>query len=239
MIKKTEDFVFKLIVGIFSAVGIIILLIGIIILVLGMKFKSSAVEITAEISAIKAYTSGGETHHNVYVDYTYDGKTYKNVSLGSYSSSMYEGKEIKILCDPEDPVHISSVNGTVIAGIIMVSVSIIFLSISLGFLIGMVRKSVRRKRVLSSGKRLEATVEKIDLNTGYSVNGQHPYLIYCTYKDDYKDIIYRFKSDNIWTDPELVIQPGDTIMVYVDEKNYKYHYVDTESIFEGKVVDYT
>lgn len=237
--KKTENLALKLICGIFGAVGIIVMLSGIITLVMGMKFKASAVEITAEISAIEAYTSGGETHHHVYVSYTYNGKLYKNVSLSSYSGSMYEGEEITILCDPEDPGHIRSVDGVVIAGIMMVFVGIIFLIVSVGFLIGMVRKSVRRKRVISSGRRLEASVEKIELNTGYTVNGQHPYIIYCTYRDDYKDIVYRFKSDNIWTNPELIIHPGDTILVYADENNYKYHYVDTESIFKGKVVDYT
>ena len=75
--------------------------------------------------------------------------------------------------------------------------------------------------------------------TGYTVNGKNPYIIYCTYKDDYYDRIYRFKSDNLWTDPSLILQSGDDIKVYVDEKDYSCYHVDIESIFKGKIIDYT
>ena len=60
-----------------------------------------------------------------------------------------------------------------------------------------------------------------------------------TYKDDYYDRIYRFKSDNLWTDPSLILQSGDDIKVYVDEKDYSCYHVDIESIFNGKIIDYT
>lgn len=71
------------------------------------------------------------------------------------------------------------------------------------------------------------------------MNGRHPYVIYCTYRDDYRDTLYRFKSSNIWTNPDPVLHPGDTIPVYVEEANYRHYFVDTESIINRKIEDYT
>ena len=99
--------------------------------------------------------------------------------------------------------------------------------------ISIIKKKRRRKRAIASGRTLNAKVQKIVLNTGYTVNGKNPYIIYCTYKDDYYDRIYRFKSDNLWTDPSLILQSGDDIKVYVDEKDYSCYHVDIESIFKG------
>lgn len=106
-------------------------------------------------------------------------------------------------------------------------------------LIGTSRKSLTKKKLTASGQYIYATVESIEYNKSFSVNGKHPFVVYCTYRDDYKDVIYRFKSDNIWTNSEYVIQPGNEIKVFVDRQNYKNYHVDVESILQGKIVDYT
>jgi hypothetical protein len=79
----------------------------------------------------------------------------------------------------------------------------------------------------------------INYSIHYSANGQNPYLVYCSYKDDNKDIIYQFKTHYIWTNPNLIFYPGDAIQVYVDEKDYSCYYVDVENVLKGRVVDYT
>lgn len=152
---------------------------------------------------------------------------------------MYEGKEISILCDPENPGKIHSAEGTDIAVIIFIVIGIIFTLVAIILTISIIKKKRRRKRAIASGRTLNAKVQKIVLHTGYTVNGKNPYIIYCTYKDDYYDRIYRFKSDNLWTDPSLILQSGDDIKVYVDEKDYSCYHVDIESIFKGKIIDYT
>ena len=96
-----------------------------------------------------------------------------------------------------------------------------------------------QKKLIASGQYIYATVESIQYNKNYTMNGQHPFIIYCTYKDDYKNIIYRFKSDNIWTNPEYFVQPGSEIKVFVDRQNYKNYHVDIESIMQAKIMDYT
>lgn len=240
MDKKTKStlqivsFIF-LIVGIGLAVGCII------ISILGSRFQTSADEVTATISRIESRRSSKNrsTSHTVYVDFTYNGQSYEDIKIGMYSSSMYEGKEIKILCDPENPTHIKAASEDLVVGLILGIMGVSFIAVFGLLTYSMIRNSKYREKLLSSGRQLYATIEKISIKTNYSSNGKNPYLIYCTYKDEYKDLIYRFKSDPIWTDPNLVLKPGDTIRVYVSPEDYSHYYVDTEDLFKGKVIDYT
>lgn len=60
-----------------------------------------------------------------------------------------------------------------------------------------------------------------------------------SYRDDYKDIIYCFKSENIWTNPEPVITLGSEVRVYVDGNDFSKYYVDIQGVLQGRIVDYT
>lgn len=238
--KNRENLFYFLFSGIFMIVGMALLIAGIVILILNGRFMERAEEITAVITDIGSYrNSKGETSHKVLVEYTYAGKLYENAELNFYSSSMYEGKEITVFCDPDNPGRIRSNQGMTLLYGIFIGMGILFIAIS-AIVIGIaLRKSARRKKVRESGRKLYATIEEITLNTSLRMNGRHPYVIYCIWKDDYKDMVYRFKSDSIWTNPNLVFHPGDTIPVYVNEKNYKQYYVDADSILNGRIADYT
>ncbi len=111
-------------------------------------------------------------------------------------------------------------------------IALVFMAVSLN-------KVRRKKKILSSGKRLSAIVEQIAVNTRFVMNGRNPYQIYCYYRDEYKDVIYRFKSEDVWINPNVVLQPGDTIDVYVDGEDYSRYHVDAESILDKRIKDYT
>lgn len=226
--------------GVFLFVGIIFLATGIITFFLNRSFAENAEEIPAMISEISSYRgSDHEVKHRVYVTYTYAGRTYGNIPLNFYSSNMYEGKEILILCDPENPEHIGTKGGVMLLCGIFSGMGLLFTGISLVPIGNSLRKASLRRRLRNSGRKLYATVEEIVQNRSLSMNGRHPYVIYCTYRDDYRDTLYRFKSSNIWTNPDPVLHPGDTIPVYVEEANYRHYFVDTESIINRKIEDYT
>ena len=152
---------------------------------------------------------------------------------------MYEGQEIPLLCDPENPGHVKSPGGMLLLEMVFLLIGILFMGIALVFIAVSRNKARRRKKILSSGKRLSAIVEQIAVNTSYVMNGRNPYQIYCYYRDEYKDVIYRFKSEDLWINPNVVLQPGDTIDVYVDGEDYSRYHVDAESILDKKVKDYT
>lgn len=237
---KDKNIVVKLTVGLFAVIGFIFIIAGIFWAVSGRRFVQSAVEVSAVISEIESYRdSDGDTEHRVYVSFSYGGQRYEDVRLNEYSSGMYEGKEIKVMLDPDNPRKLMTNLGLYIGPTVFIGMGAIFACAGVIPLIGMGRKSSAKKKLIASGQYIYATVESIEYDKSYTVMGKHPSVIYCTYRDDYKDIVYRFKSDNIWTNPEYVIQPGSEIKVFVDRQNYKNYHVDIEGILQGKIVDYT
>lgn len=237
---KRKDRVFNLVFYIFAVFGIIFMMIGIAVLISNIQFKKNAVEVTAVIAQIESYRdSDNDINHRVFVNYSYDGTDYDGIRLGEYDSSMYEGKEIKLLLDPVNPQKVSTRFGMIFAGSMCIGMGAVFVLVGIIPLLVMARKKLQKKKLLAQGSYIFAIVEDIQMNTSYSMNGRHPYVIYCTYRDEYKDIIYRFRSDNIWTNPGHVIEPGSEIRVYVNGMDYSKYHVDVESILDKKIVDYT
>lgn len=238
--KNLEKMVLNIITGIFGVIGIGLLAVGIILFINSARYKNTFEKIDAEITNIEvSRKSDGELRHSVYIKYTYKDKLYDNVRINFYSSSMYEGKVISVLCDPDNPGKIRSIEGTNLAAIILVFIGTIFVIVTIIPMVSIIKKDRRKKRAIASGRILDAVIEKIDINNSYTINGRNPYIIYCIYKDEYYDKIYRFKSDNLWTDPGLILHPGDIIQVHVDEKDYSCYHVDTKRLLDGKIIDYT
>ncbi len=226
--------------GIFALIGIGMLIGGIIFLMNGIRFRENAVEITATIVEIDSYRDrDGDRHHQVYVNYSFNGETYSHIRLGEYSSSMYEGKEITMLCNPDAPNQVKTTSGIYLAGGILILMGVIFTLTGTIPLILSIRRSNRQKKLLTDGQILHATVDSITRNRNIRVNGRSPYVLYCSYRDEYKDVTYRFKSNNLWSDPGLIFSIGGHIDVYVDRNDYSNYYVNAEQSISERIIDYT
>ena len=226
---------------IFAAIGLVFLLVGVVIGVSNSKFKENADEVIAVISSIERHRdSDGEVDHDVFVNYSYGGQFYQDKPLNMYSSSMYEGKEIEILVDRDNPGRISAGTGIMVMTLVMAGIGFAMMIGAMIPFILMINKKKKRNNLLQNGYTLEATVTDIFLNHNLSVNGRHPYVVYCTYEDIYSGVQHRFKSENLWVDPEPFIQLGSTLRVYVGSHNdFSTYYVDVESILENRIADYT
>lgn len=234
--KKSVVSIFLLL---FFIAGIALLIAGIIVLCSGIRFRKDAVEVSAVITDIETYSSGDDTHHTVWVEYEHDGKTYDNVRLNEYNSGMYTGKEITVLINPKDPRKVSTKFGTVFAGGILILMGVIFTVVGIIPIVMGIRRSFLQRQLLTEGRLLIAKVESIAENPAITVNGSHPYVVCCTFLEEYKGVTYRFKSGNVWENPAYALQPGSEINVYVNANDFSEYFVDVESAMEGRVVDFT
>lgn len=225
---------------IFAVIGIGLMAGAIILFAKGTQFGRSAVSITGEIADIM-YSGGndGNTDHEVFVNYTFAGKEYEMVRINEYSSSMQVGQSISLLCDPENPWDVRTKSGMYLGFIILMCLGIVFFCIGVVPLTILGLKKQKNKRLLANGRVLYATVESIDRNRCYEVNGKNPYVIYCIWKDEYAETLYRFKSGSLWTNPALIFPEGSEIEVYVDPNNFRKYYVDAERKLSQKIVDLT
>lgn len=233
--KSSVNFVFPL----FLVIAVVLLTVGAVILNSAIRFRKNAVETRAVITDIQTHRSGDDTHHSVWVEYEYDGKVYKDVRLNEYNSGMYTGKKITILVDPKNPQKASTEYGLIFAGGVLILMGVIFSCVGIIPIIVRMKRASLQKQLIAGGCSIFARVESITLNTAYTLNGRNPYVVYCTYQDEYKGVVYRFKSGNIWQNPEYFLQPGSDIRVYVNAGDYSKYYVDVESMIENKVIDYT
>lgn len=233
--KSAVTFVFP----IFLIIGVVFLAVGIALLNSGIKFRKNAVETKAVITDIQTHRSGDDVNHSVWVEYEFDGKVYEDIRLNEYNSGMHVGKEITILVDPKNPQKVSTEYGLIFAGGVFILMGVIFSCVGIIPIIVGIKKSSLQKQLIAGGRYIFAKVESITQNTSYKVNGRSPYVVYCTYQDEYKDVVYRFKSGNIWQNPEYFLQPGSDVRVYVNGEDYSKYYVDVESMLENKVIDYT
>lgn len=124
-----------------AVLGTAMLIGGIIYLVNGIWFQQSAVKITAEIVDIQSYEgSDGEMDYNTFVTYEYNGVSYERISLGEYSSNMYIGKKMNLLCDPNNPQHIMSTFGIYFAGGGLLLIGIVFILMPISSLVDEYKK---------------------------------------------------------------------------------------------------
>lgn len=217
---------------IFIVAGLFIIILGIYLNKENSKFMKDAIETEAEITEITtSRDSDGNVSHSVEVIFYVDGKEYGGI-LGYYNSNMYEGKIIDIYYEPQNPNNFRSDNLNTVIFIMLPFGSICIIA---GFFILYPDiKSIHLKKLKKYGRRIDAKIDDISLNTNYSVNGQHPYIIECSYFDEIKDKFYSFTSQNIWINLQPIINAKNitTIPVYIDENDSRKYFVDI-SIFDN------
>ena len=223
---------------IFFGIGLIFVIIGIVICANIFNYKNK-VETTGIITEIGSYRDlYGQRENSVYVEYTVDGRVYES-ALNGYSSNFYEGKEIEIYYDINNPSKIG-VKSIDLVFLIFPGIGSIFLVIGgVGIIIKGRRKALEKK-LMSYGDKVFAKIIDVCNNTRYTVNGRHPYVIICQWNNEIDGKEYIFKSGNLWFDPTFAIEQKniDTLPVYIDMKNKKKYVIDT-SILADEVVDLT
>lgn len=169
---KTKKFPI-IFLSLFSITGLIFLTVGISWMINGIKFKETAIEISAEIVDIDTYEdSEGDINHRVYVDYSFNGTIYENIQIHSYNNSMYVGKKITLLCDPDNPFNVQSSNGFVIGSIIFIFMGTIFSLVGIVPCINSIKNKAPKNKLLATGQTLHATVDEVICNTNMHVNGR-------------------------------------------------------------------
>lgn len=229
---KKNDTIIYIILGIFAFLGILSIILGVSTLISSGASKTSREQITAEISTISQQkNSEGELSYFVLVDYKFDGVEYKDVSLGVYTASMHEGKQIDILVNPKEPTDIKIVAQDTIDGVGGIFMGVIFALVGIVPLIFMYKGKQRIKNLIETGYYIYAVVDRLEKNYGYSRNRQHPYMAYCTHENEETGKKYKFQSPPMWKNPDPVIQVGTRLKVYVERNNYANYYVDVDSLF--------
>ena len=232
--NKTESLIWI----IFAIVGAIFVIIGLAVLKNTLNYEDK-VDTKGTITEIYSYRdSTGDEEHEVYVSYTAGGKRYKS-KLSGYSSSFYEGKEIDIYYDKDNPNNIG-VKSLDKLFLIFPGIGMIFVIMGVSGIVIKIKNDIKEKSLKENGELIYAEYVETVLNTLYEVNGRHPYNIICEWNDTLDGKKYVFKSKNIWKDPESTIEERNIkqFPVYINRDNMKKYTIDIEALTEN-IVDLT
>ena len=216
---------------IFTIVGTVFVAIGIILF--GSVFDyTNKIETTGIITRISLSGSSENDSNKVYVSYVAEGNEYES-TLNGYSSSFYEGKEIEIYYDKDNPNKIGMKSLDLLI-LIVPGIGLIFLIIGGTGILVKVNKKKLEKRLRENGELIYADYVETIINTSYSVNGRYPYKIICEWTNPVDSEEYMFKSKNIWSNPEDIIEEKNIkqFPVYIDKNNKKKYLVDIDILTE-------
>lgn len=220
---------------IFAIVGSIFVVIGIAVCAKTFNYdrKIDTIGTITEISSYRGKDGG--IGHEVYVSYNVDGEEYES-RLNSYASSFYEGKEIEIYYNKDNPNEIG-VKSLDLLFLIFPGIGLIFAIIGGTGIFVKVMKSRLEKRLKENGELVYANYVETILNRNYSVNGKHPYNVICEWNNPEDNKKYILKSKNIWTNPENIIEEKNikTFPVYINQENKKQYIIDVDVLTEDIV----
>jgi hypothetical protein len=167
---------------------------------------------------------------------TSDGQEIVFVSdTGSSPPSYRVNQPVTVLYDPRQPDHasIKSFMELWMLSAILCGLGTIFTSLGIGAVVWRTIGNRKNDWLQQNGRRIQAEITRVDLNTSLEVNGANPYRIECQWLDPARNEVHIFHSANIWFDPTNYFS-GNTIEVLVNPENPRRYAVDTR--FLPKVV---
>lgn len=148
--------------------------------------------------------------------------------LGTSPPAYRTNEIVTVLYDPFQP-HNAAVRGFMslwFSTTVLLGLGLAFMAPGIGFGIYGVRSARKAAWLEQNGRRIQAEVIRVELNTNLRVNGANPYRIVCQWLDPANRQVHLFKSANIWFNPTEFI-PGKTLEVLVDPNDPHRYLVDT------------
>ncbi|CAM3882825.1 Inner membrane protein YmfA [Vibrio aerogenes CECT 7868] len=147
-------------------------------------------------------------------------------STGSNPPSFSRGETVEVVYQPDLPEHAEIYSflhlwlGPLIFGIFGSLFSLIGV---LFFLYGLSGK--RKKAYLKQhGTTITASVQHIELNRAFELNGRHPYVVTAQWQDPQTNRLHSFQSENLWVQPDDL--NTDEVTVFIEPGNPGKYYMD-------------
>lgn len=148
-------------------------------------------------------------------------------NVGSNPASFTVGEQVSIYYDPARPeeARLNTFFQLWFLTVFLGGMGSVFFLIGGGILITGPLRARKGAWLRENGQKIQAEITSVNMNTGFAVNGRHPFVIVSQWKDPKTNTIQVFESENLWFDPKEFIQ-GKTIDVFIDRNNQHKYFVD-------------
>lgn len=152
-------------------------------------------------------------------------------SVGTNPPAFEVGESTKVYYDPKDPqsAQVNTFFQLWFLPILLGFIGFIFTIIPVTILC---LKSSRRKReewLRNNGDRVNAEFLGVEMDTSYSMNGQHPYIIKSQWLNPLTNQPQIFTSERLWYNPEEFVK-CKALQVFIDRNNPTKYHVDLSNL---------
>jgi hypothetical protein len=226
--------VVQLVFGIFFVAGLGMLAGGYFSVQRTHHFIAGAVTVQGVVveNVLKSSTNNDGTSWSYYPHVrfrTTEGRDIDFVSnAGSGRPSFPVNQPVAVLYDPQQPekASINSFGQLWGLSLILGILGVVFTVPMLGFFIWKRKSDQKNQWLQQNGRRIQADITSVELNTSLQVNGRNPFRIVCQWLDTTRNEVHIFHSTNIWFDPSPFL-PGKTLVVLLDPANPRRYLVET------------
>lgn len=133
-----------------------------------------------------------------------NGETYTAKS-NYVSSNMRIGDKLKIYYNSKNPniIKVNTEEFDKMFSWMFYGMFIFMILIGVIILIIPIKLNRNKNKLLTEGLMLSATITSVDYNPYININGRHPYIIRASFI--YNGLTYETKSENIWNNPQYII----------------------------------
>ena len=230
----------RLFFGIFTAVGLGLLIGGVFALQHTRHFLATAIAVPGVVTE-NVWQEQRSSNNSVRGDFyprirfrTTDGQQISFITnSGSNPPSYHVNERVTILYDPQQPYHayIQSFVDLWLLPTILCGLGIFFCSFGVVAAIWKALGARKNAWLRQNGRRIQAELTQVELNTSLRVNGASPYRLVCQWLDPATNQMHVFRSANIWFDPTNYV-PSTTLDVLLDPENPRRYLVETSFLPE-------
>lgn len=213
---------------VFLLAGLGVLILGIFLQLSNNKFIKESVKTKATITKIEKEYDGEDTRYYVEVSFDVDGRTHTGV-LSEWNATMEEGGTTTVYYKKSNPDTFRGPTSNYI-GYIVCGFGVIMVAVFAVSLIKKVKFKQLKNNLKTCGKRVDAKINSVNLDSSLTVNGVSPYIVSASYVDPTDKKLYTFNSEQIWFDPTPIIDNNmmETIPVYMDINDPTKYIVDID-----------
>ena len=213
---------FWLLGGLFSGVGVVLLVAAALVTGSTLTFRAEAQSAQGTVVELDSGKPVVE-----FVDP--DGATHRIVGSVSSDPPAFDlGERVGVRYRPGQPAE-ARIDGLLeswFGPILLGGLGTVFTALGAGFLVAQIRKRRLRTWLQQFGMRVQAKYTGVMLDTSTRVNGRHPWRLTAQWQDPVTSLVHTFESDTLFWDPSDYVQ-RETVEVWIDANDPTRHYLDT------------
>jgi hypothetical protein len=219
----------KLIGSIFGLVGLVLLAVGAWFAVDAQRFVAGATRSEGVVVAME----GSDTLAPVVEFTAADGRTVQfRSSLSSSPPSYSVGERVGVYYDIEAPddARIDAFMDLWFATLVLSGMGSVFGAVGFFTLYLPWRRARIAKALRQHGRALQATFDRVELDTSFAVNDRNPWRIHVRWLDPDTGERRDFRSEHLWEDPTGFVP--EQVTVFVDPRKPSRYHVDVSYLPE-------